>query len=696
MGLGLGIGYGSWTRACAGAACPSIGVLESYRPTQALKVYAADGRLITEVGVERRTVLSFDEIAPSVRAAFIAVEDKRFYTHGGIDFRRIAGAMRANLIALGYAEGFSTITMQLARNVWSDKLPSTKSIRRKVREMRVALELERTYSKNRILELYLNQIYLGGSAYGVEAGAQKYVGKSARALNPDEAALVAAIANIPGRYDPRRHPERALWRRNLVLNLMRDQGYLSAEEAERWKAYPIAVSSREDFGDVAPYFVEWVRQQLYARFGTAIYERGFRVYTTLDLDMQLAAERALEQQLERIENGEFGLYNHPTYQDHLDSVEADVQQAVTPYLQGALVTLDADSGYVRAMIGGRDYAGSEFNRATQAERQAGSTFKPFVYTAAVRAGKPLSSVIDDAPISIMQNDTLPWEPQNFDGKFNGFYTLRRGLAQSRNLIAIHLGLSLGVRTVVGETARFGISTYLPRVPSVFIGSASVIPLEMASAYTAFATLGTRAAPIGILRVEDVNGNIVWQPQVRRDKIIDKEHMWLVTSMLQDVVDRGTAVGAIRIRGAFRNSAGGKTGTTNDGTDVWYMGFTSELVTALWVGFDRPQKIKANAQGGLLAAPVWAQYMREVYERRPRPRGWERPESLILAEVDNTTGLRATAFCPREARYFEWFIPGTEPTQFCPIHNPLNRLISLTPPGVGATHASPPPLRPGRR
>ncbi len=689
MGLGLGIGYGSWTRACAGAACPSIGVLESYRPTQALKVYAADGRLITEVGVERRTVLSFDEIAPSVRAAFIAVEDKRFYEHGGIDFRRIAGAMKANLIALGYAEGFSTITMQLARNVWRDKLPSTKSIRRKVREMRVALELERTYSKNRILELYLNQIYLGGSAYGVEAGAQKYVGKSARALNPGEAALLAAIANIPGRYDPRRHPERALWRRNLVLNLMRDQGYLSAEEAERWKAYPIAVSSREDFGDVAPYFVEWVRQQLYARFGTAIYERGFRVYTTLDLDMQLAAERALEEQLERIENGEFGLYNHPTYQDHLDSVEADVQQTVTPYLQGALVTLDADSGYVRAMIGGRDYAGSEFNRATQAERQAGSTFKPFVYTAAVRAGKPLSSVIDDAPISIMQNDTLPWEPQNFDGKFNGFYTLRRGLAQSRNLIAIHLGLNLGVRTVVGEAARFGISTYLPRVPSVFIGSASVIPLEMASAYTAFATLGTRAAPIGILRVEDVNGNIVWQPLVRRDKIIDKEHMWLVTSMLQDVVDRGTAVGAIRIRGAFRDSAAGKTGTTNDGTDVWYMGFTSELVTAVWVGFDRPQKIKANAQGGLLAAPVWAQYMREVYERRPRPRGWERPDSLILAEVDNTTGLRATTFCPREARYFEWFIPGTEPTQFCPIHNPLNRLISVTPHRNGATHATPP-------
>ncbi len=675
--------YGGWTRACAGNACPSIGVLESYRPTQALKVYAADGRLIQEVGAQHRTVLGSDEIDPALRAAFVAVEDKRFYEHGGIDFRRVAGAIVADIKAMSFVEGFSTITMQLARNVWSRELPSTKSIRRKVREMRVALELEETYDKDRILELYLNQIYLGGSAYGVEAGAQRYFGKSARDLNPAESALLAAIANVPGRYDPRRYPPRALQRRNIVLNLMRDQGFLSPQEAERWKAYPVVLSSRVDFGDVAPYFVEWVRRQLYARLGNAIYERGYRVYTTLDLDMQLAAELAVEEQLERVENQEYGRYHHLTYQQYLDSVETPGAKTTdTPYLQGALVTLDVDSGYVRAMVGGRDYAHSEWNRSTQAERQAGSTFKPFVFSAALRSGKAASYMINDGPISIMQNDTMPWEPQNFDDRFYGPMTMRRGLALSRNLVAIKLGLEMGVPAVVGEAQRYGISTRLPRVPSVSIGSASVIPLEMASAYTAFATLGTQAAPVGILRVEDGDGNIVWQPQVRRTPILDEDRAWLLTNMLQWVVDRGTATGAVRVRGGFRHPAGGKTGTTNDGTDVWFIGFTPEIVTAVWIGFDQPRKIKANAQGGLLAAPAWVQFMNEVYERRPPPDEWERPSGLVLHRIDNTTGYRATDFCPRESVYFEWFMPGTEPTEFCPVHNPFDRIFTDAP-GVGA-------------
>ncbi len=675
LGLGLGTAIGSWTRACAGAACPSIGVLESYRPTQALKVYAADGRLLREVGVEHRTVLRFEEIDPDVRAAFVAVEDKRFYEHSGIDFIRFLGAAKAVVLALDYVEGFSTITMQLARNVFPEKLPSTKTIRRKVREIRVALELEKTYTKDKLLELYLNQIYLGGSAYGVEAGAQRYFGKSARDLNLAEAALLAAIANVPGRYDPRRYPDNALRRRNLVLNLLRDQAYITPQDAEQWKAYPVEVSSRESFGDVAPYFVEWVRQQLYARFGNALYERGYRVYTTLDLDMQQAAERALQDQLERIENEEFGRYRHQSYQAYLDSVPGDRKLTQVPYLQGVVITLDADSGYVRAMVGGRDFRHSEFNRATQAERQAGSTFKPFVYTAAIRAGRTTGYMIDDAPISIMQNDTMPWEPQNFDDRFYGPMTMRRGLALSRNLVAIRLGLEIGVQAVVGEAARFGFSTPLPRFPSLFIGAASVIPIEMASAYTAFATLGWQAAPIGVLRVEDARGNIVWEPQVRRTEIIDREHMWMVTSMLRDVIDRGTATGAVRIRGGFEPPAGGKTGTTNDGTDVWFVGFTPEMVTAVWVGFDQPTRIKANAQGGLLAAPAWSSYMREIHERRAPPAPWDRPGTLIAREIDNATGYLVHPLCPREVRYWEWFLPGTEPTEVCPVHDRFRRGMS---------------------
>ena len=675
VGLGVGVVVGSWTRACAGAACPSIGILESYRPTQALKIYAADGRLITERGTERRTVLGFDEISLAVRGAFIAVEDKRFYEHNGIDFIRFFGAAKRVILAFDYVEGFSTITMQLARNVFREKLPSTKTIRRKVREIQVALELERTYSKDRILELYLNQIYMGGSAYGVEAGAQRYLGKSARSLNPAEAALLAAVANRPATYDPRRYPHRALKRRNLVLNLMRDDGYITAQDAEKWKAYPLEVSSRVDFGDVAQHFVEWVRKQLYDRWGTAIYERGYRVYTTLDLDMQLAAERAMEAQLQHIETGGDGAFRHLTYAGFEDSVRVEGQKlAETPYLQGALVTVDADSGYVRAMVGGRNFEDSEFNRATQATRQAGSTYKPFVYLAALRAGRPGSYMIDDGPISIMQNDTMPWEPQNFDERFYGPMTMRRGLYLSRNLVAIKLGQELGVPAVVGEASRFGFSTPIPEVPSLFIGSASVIPIEMASAYTAFATVGTQAAPIGILRVEDAAGNIVWQPQVRRTRIIDEQHMWLLTSMMRNVIRRGTAFGSIWARGGFQLPAGGKTGTTNDGTDVWFIGFTPEMVTAVWMGFDQPMRIKSNAQGGRLAAPTWAQYMNEVYERRSAPEDWKRPDGLIAREIDNTTGLLVHPLCPRDVRYYEWFIPGTEPIEVCPVHNRFIRGI----------------------
>ena len=256
--------------------------------------------------------------------------------------------------------------------------------------------------------------------------------------------MLAAVAQRPGRYDPRKYPARAVARRNLVIGLMRSAGYLTKDEAKEWMAYPLELSSRQDFGEVAPYFVEWVRQQVYARFGNATFERGYRVYTTLDLDMQVAAERALEDQLRAIEGGSYGIYRHPSYQDYLDQGEPTGDHVVTPYLQGALITLDATTGYVRAMVGGRDFEDSKFNRATQARRQAGSTFKPFVYSAAIRADIPLSHIIDDAPISrIEPGDTVPWEPQNYEGDFQGPMTLRRGLMLSRNLVAIRLGLELG-------------------------------------------------------------------------------------------------------------------------------------------------------------------------------------------------------------------------------------------------------------
>jgi penicillin-binding protein 1A len=694
IAFALAILLAAWTRACAGNSCPSIAGLGGYDPNQASKVYAADGRLITDLGLERRTVVPLAEMSPYVKAAFITTEDKRFYEHHGVDWVRVLGAIKNNIFKFRVAEGFSTITMQLARNLWPEDISGRdKSVRRKLREAHVAQEIEAKYSKDKILELYLNQIDLGNRAYGVEAASQRYFGKSVRDLNVAEAATLAAIPKAPSRYNPRKNPNLSLQRRNTILNLLRDNSLLSPEDAERWKAYPLLLSSRSDFSGVAEYFVEYVRQQLDARFGRGLYRAGYRIYTTLDLDIQQAAERALEARLEAIESGADGKFPHQTYRQYMDSrpETADVNDRTpTPYLQGLVVTLDAKTGNIRAMVGGRDFEDSKFNRATQAKRQPGSTFKPIVYAAALEAGYPLSYVMVDDPLSV-EIDPLqdPWTPQNYDLEFDGPMTLRRALYLSRNIIAIKLGMEIGPDAVISEATKFGITTRIPPYPSIHIGSADVYPLEMIAAYTAFANLGTRTIPNSILRVEDRTGKIVWQPPVRSVAVMDTAHAWLMTDVLRDVVRHGTAVGSVGSRINF--PAAGKTGTTNEGFDVWFIGFTPDLVTGVWIGFDQPQKIKANAQGGVLAAPAWTAMMREVYERRELPVAWPRPDGLTALDIDKTTGYKATPFCPKDVHYIESFIPGTEPTQFCPIHSPFGAVGSGTGPLGGTAPAAPPPV-----
>ena len=692
LAFGLAVLMAAWSRACAGNTCPSIEELGGYDPDQASKVYAADGRLITDLGLERRTVIPLGEMSPYVKTAFLATEDKRFYSHHGIDWYRVFGAIRTNVFALRFAEGFSTITMQLARNIWDEDISGTdKSLRRKLREAHVALDIERKYPKDKILEIYLNQIPLGNGAYGVEAASQRYFGKSVRDLNVAEAATLAAIPKAPTRYNPRRNPNLNIQRRNTVLNLLRDNGLLNAADTERWKAYPLLLSSHSDFSGVAEYFVEYVRQQLEARYGRELYTSGYRIYTSLDLDIQQAAERALEARLEAIESGADGKFTHETYRQYMDS-RADNNESnsrsTTPYLQGLAVTLEARTGYIRAMVGGRDFEDSKFNRATQALRQPGSTFKPIVYGAAVEAGYPLSHVMVDDPLSVELDPTEPpWAPQNYDLEFDGPMTLRRALYLSRNIIAIKLGMELGEQAVISEAGKFGLTTRVPAFPSIHIGSAEVYPLEMIAAYTTFANLGTRTVPNAVLRVEDRSGKIVWQPAVRSVEVMDTLHAWLMTDVLRDVVRHGTAVGSVGARINF--PAGGKTGTTNDGFDVWFIGFTPDMVTGLWIGFDQPKKIKANAQGGVLVGPAWSAMMREVYERRSLPSAWSRPAGLSALDVDKTTGYKATPFCPKDVHYIESFIPGTEPTAFCPVHSPFGSIGVM-----GGESPEPPQATPG--
>ena len=687
-----GVAYGSWTRVCAAERCPSIMRLNPERggPQQTSKVYAADGRLITELGIERRTVLPLSEIPVHVRQAFIAVEDKRFYEHNGIDYWRIIGAVKANLLTLRYAQGFSTITMQLARNVFPEHLGREKRLTRKLREARVAVELERNFPKDTILELYLNQISLGPNVAGVEAASQVFFGKSARDLNVAEGATLAGLPKAPGTYNPRVHPDNAIRRRNVILALMRDQGFISAEDAEFWKAYPLVLTTRRtSYGDVAPYFVEWLRTAfLEPRYGRDLYDKGLRIYTTLDLDMQEGAEQALQSQLDEIESGVFsnGKFEGTTYREYLEQGRAtgDDQGPFSSYLQGALMAMDAKTGNILAMVGGRDFVDSKWNRVTQSARPPGSTFKPFVYSAAIRAGHPVTEMLDDSPLNppVIQLDSSLWQPKDYDDTTLGMIPMRQSLYLSRNLSTIKLGMALGEQTVIGEARRYGITTPLPPYPSIHIGARESKPIELIAAYSAFANAGVRVEPIGIQRIEDRQGNILYQSTIKREQVMDPEHNWLMLDMLRDVMRSqpgqgphrcGTAAGAVS---GLRVPMAGKTGTTDDYTDAWFVGFTPEIVTGIWIGYDLQRRIMNNAGGGRIVAPAWTKFMRDVYERRPAPGDWARPEDLVTREVDWSNGFLATPFCPLEVRRWEWFYPGTEPTQVCQVHSPFG--VGVTP------------------
>jgi len=693
----VGFAWASWTLVCRGTSCPDPHRLEVFTPKQTSKLYAADGRFIAELGLERRTLVKLADIPKTVQEAFIITEDKRFYEHHGVDWIRALGAAVHNIRAGGYAEGFSTLTMQLARNVFPQKLSREKSLTRKLKEARVAREIKALYPKSKILELYLNQINLGGGAYGVETASQRYFGKSVRDLNLAEAATLAALPKAPERYNPRRFPDRAIQRRNTVIELMRRAGVVSDADAQLAKSYPLRLASKEESGELAPYFVEWVRKQLEDQFGSRLYTDGLKIYTTLDIDLQLTAERNVEQQMRAIESGKYGKFRHVTYEQYVArSAAGDAGTANSPYLQDAFVALDPRTGAVRAMIGGRDFDDSKFNRATQALRQPGSTFKPVVYATAIHNGLPPSYLVNDSALSLPQVGGGMWTPQNYDLKFEGIMPMRRALYRSRNLATIRLGMQLGEQNVIDMAHRLGISTPIPPYPSIHIGSADVYPLEMISTYDVFATLGVRTLPTGILRVEDASGKVLYDDTPKRTNVLTPEESWLMVDMLKDVVRRGTAASVWA--SGFHVPAGGKTGTTNDGTDVWFIGFTPDLVAGVWMGFDRPQKIMSNAQGGRLAAPAWLSFMTEAYRRRPTPPDWPRPDDLLALDIDRTTAMLRNPFCPDSVVVTEYFIPGTEPTQECNVHNAFNtgpRPDSLRPPSVFPPPQPVQPLRPRR-
>ena len=682
LGLGAGATWGTWRNVCAD--CPSIAEIRTFEPEQASKLYSHDGRLLAELGIERRTPVSINALPEYVSQAFVAVEDKRFYGHRGIDPRGFARAVVGVLTGQSRNQGGgSTITQQLARNMFETSVDARIRsgwgvIVRKIKELQVAFALERAYTKDQILEAYINEINYAHGWYGIQTAARNYFGKNAVDLNPAEAALLAGIINRPEYYSPLRNPDNAESRRRLVLRRMVDQGVIPADDFERYANAPIPTERAVAGGSIAPYFEEWVRIILDDRFGSKLYTAGLRVYTTLDVPMQRAAEKSMQEGWASIE-ARAG-FRHITYQAYLDSLAAGV---VLPdsiaYVEGLFVALDPWTGSVRAMIGGRDFGLSKFNRATQALRQAGSGFKPFLYTAAVASRIPPTYVVLDGPFVTLQADGTQWKPTNYSGRFEGPMTIRSGLMRSINLVAIKLGQEIGLESVAQTAQRMGIRSEIERFPSTAIGAVEVIPLQMAEAYSTFANQGTKVRPFPILRVEDAQGRILWDPQPERTEVLDPLVARIMISMLQGVVEGGTGYNAIRVNVGLPREivAGGKTGTTNDGADIWFNGFTPNLLATVWFGLDRPQQIWPGATGAGAPAPVWGNFMKRVYygdpdaldkelqePTMPIPEPWAIPDAMETRLIDRSTGKLASQWCPQEEQILEMFLPGTEPTEYC--------------------------------
>jgi penicillin-binding protein 1A len=673
--LGAGIARATWDRICLGDRCPSIAQITVWEPEESSKLYAADGSLIHEFFQERRTVVALADLPPYVADAFVAIEDKRFYRHNGLDYLRTARATVEYAVFGAGRPGGSTITQQLARNQFTERIGFDISPTRKLKEAKVARNIERIYSKDEILEAYLNQINFGHGWYGIETAAQNYFGVSASQLTLPDAALLAALPKAPTHFSPLLHPDAAVGRRNLVLDLMAQQGYIGRAEAEAAKAYPLPTSrARGRENQIAPYFVEWVRQQMDDRFGEDLYRAGFQIYTTLDLGMQAVADSALKAHLSFLE-AEVPDYEHVTYEEALKLPPDSIDWTQTPYLQGMFVVIDTKTGHVKALVGGRDWNHSKFNRATQAMRQTGSVFKPLVYTAAVANDFPISYVIYDAPLELDQYDpegdsTWIWSPKNYNNRFHGPMTLREALKRSVNVVTVKLSQEVGMETVAQLARRMGIRTPVPRVAAASIGAASVIPLQVAEAFTTFANLGVRVTPQPILRVEDKSGRTIYESQTETEVILDPQTAWVMLTVLRDVVNPGGT--AWRIRADYlapEIPAAGKTGTTNDETDVWFVGFTPDLLAAVWIGLDEPTKIFTGAVGGGHAAPVWGAFMQRVYQDRPIPDPWERPGGLVYRTVDKLSGKLATQYCPLDGIYTEVYRPGTEPVEECDLHQP---------------------------
>jgi len=686
---------------------PQVDQLEHYRPSSITELYDDQGRTIGSFALQRRVVATYDDYPPVMRQALISIEDKDFYRHWGINVWRIAGAAYRDIRSGGRVQGASTLTMQLARNLF---LSPDRSFHRKIQEALLAVQIERRFTKPQIFTLYANQIYLGHGVYGFEAASQFYFSKPAKKLTLDEAALLAGLPKSPTYYSPITHPDHALKRRNLVINSMLEDGEITAQQATVAREQPIRLELAHDPDSLAPYFVEEIRRYLEGKYGSdQVHEGGLKVFTSLDMDLQGAANRAVfdglaaydrrhgwRGRLQNVLTGDVTManYQHPDWESdpEINSYVHALVTAVTPAsasvrfgrysatltpadaawtrkrlsailkpgdiayvkvlalntdgrarvsleedsgVQGALVAIDNASGEIKAMVGGRDFNISKFNRATQALRQVGSSFKPYVYTAAIDRGATPDDTILDAPISFPMPTGPAYEPHNYDEKFEGTITLRRALAQSRNIPALKLADNLGIKVVIDYAHRFGITSNIPPYLPVALGAVEVTPMEQTSAFSVFPNDGVHITPRYITKVTDYEGRTLEEnfPDVR--DAVSARTARTLTAMLREVVLHGTGIAA----STLKYPLAGKTGTTNNFTDAWFVGFSPSITCGVWVGYDEKKFLGARETGARAALPIWMDFMKAALagkdpgEFQPPPDATPNPSAQKLDTPD---------------------------------------------------------------
>ncbi|MBC8400216.1 MAG: PBP1A family penicillin-binding protein [Candidatus Marinimicrobia bacterium] len=670
---------------------PSLDQLENYDPDLVTRIYSADGKVLHELFYEKRVFVELDEMPWHMREATIASEDKRFRDHWGVSMRDFFRAVVMNTLTMRYSTGFSSITQQLARNLY-DTIGFRKTLIRKIKEGITAIQIERTYTKNEILEMYLNSVHFGHGTWGVQAASKRYFNKNASELTLNESALLVGILPSPGNYSPIRNPERARTRRNTVLRLMRDQGRITKDQYTEARARSLNKVTPEQGLGIAPYFTEYVRRILELedeKLNINIYRDGLKIYTTLDTRLQSIAEEMVMRSLmanqevlnERLFNDEeefsklayLGIYPE-------DTVKMMMQGQIPMYdelrnkllVQCSFVALDPKTGAIKAMLGGRPDYPDQYNRAVQAPRQPGSVFKPFIYITALDNGYPVTKQLLDQPVVLnVQNadgEWVKWMPHNDDFSTGGLTTLREGLRWSKNLISVRMVQELVPAAEVVRTAkRMGITTPVRAVDAIALGTSEVYMLDAVAAYATLANNGVYSKPYLITRIVDRFGNTIKEYYPQQEEVLSAETAYLMTNLMQTVLDRGTG-GSARWKYHFYAPAVGKTGTTQRYTDAWFVGFTPQLATGVWFGVDDPQVSLGDQQFGNRAAlPAWARFMRTAYDSLEiglKPIDFERPKGINEIEICSVTKDLPTKYCPLEK---ELFIKGTDPTRRCRVH-----------------------------